>query len=146
MHRFLAILVSNKTCSRSRARVNVRVCAVFAGFHPAHLEFVRVFLKLCVGLFACPALSISLFVCVRACVHSYACLVDTSALASFSLSASRFRFPLVTPAPPPPSSPESLKPLPEIVGLFRQSQLFTLGYKSRVGLVPTTLACARSHR
>ena len=26
MHRFLAILVSNKTCSRLRARVNVRLC------------------------------------------------------------------------------------------------------------------------
>jgi hypothetical protein len=76
MHHFLAILVSNKTCSRSRARANVRVCVcvcvVLAGFHPVHLEFVRVsLLLLCVGLFACPALSISLYVCVcaRVCVR-----------------------------------------------------------------------------
>ena len=73
MHRFLAILVTNKTCSRSRARANVRVCVcvVLAGFHPVHLEFVRVFLLLCRGLFAYPALSISLYVCVcaRVCVR-----------------------------------------------------------------------------
>jgi hypothetical protein len=44
-------------------------------------------------------------------------------LASFSLSASRFRIPLATPAPSPPSSPKPLKPLPDI-GIFRQSQIF----------------------
>jgi hypothetical protein len=75
-------------------------------------------------------------------VRSCACIVDTSALASFSLSASRFRIPPATPAPSRLSSPKPLKPLPDI-GIFRQSQLFTLGYKSRVGWLPTTLAYAR---
>ena len=49
------------------------VCVVLAGFHPVHLEFVRVFLLLCVDLllFACPALSTGLYVCVcaRVCVR-----------------------------------------------------------------------------
>jgi hypothetical protein len=140
------LLVPNKTCSRSRVRVSVCVCVVFAGFHPVHREFVRVFCNctwVCSPVPPCPS---SLFVCVRACVRSCACFVYTSALASFSQSTSRFRIPLVTPAPSPPSSPEPLKPLPNIVGIFRQSHLFSLGYKSRVGWLPTTLAYARSDR
>jgi hypothetical protein len=45
----------------------------------------------------------SICLCVRACVRSCACFVDTSALASFSQSASRFRVPSshACPFPPP---------------------------------------------
>jgi hypothetical protein len=71
MHRILATSFLTRL-ARVRAPVQmcvcVCVCVVLAGFHPIHLEFVRVFLLLCVGLFACPALSISLYVC--ACVRA----------------------------------------------------------------------------
>jgi hypothetical protein len=94
--------VSNKTCSRSFVRVCVCVCVVFAGFHPVHPSLCVCFCNctwVCSPIPPCPS---SIFVCVHACVRSCACHVDTSALASISQSASRFRIPLVTLASPHP--------------------------------------------
>jgi hypothetical protein len=66
-------------------------------FHPRSIASLCVCFCNCMWVCSpvppCPS---SLFVCVRACMRSCACLVDTGALASFSQSASRFCILLVT--------------------------------------------------
>ena len=87
----------NKTCSRSHVRVSV--CVLYSPV--STLSIASLCVCFCNFTWVClpvPAYPSSLFVCVRACMRSCACLVDTSALASFNQSASRFRIPLVAPA------------------------------------------------